>query len=64
MLAILEVLLVFSLLATLAVLALGIYGTVSKKAAFKSKQNTLMRWRVFLQGLSLAIFALILILKG
>tara|TARA_B000000565_G_scaffold174381_1_gene132123 strand:+ start:8240 stop:8416 length:177 start_codon:yes stop_codon:yes gene_type:complete len=50
--------------ATLFVLALGI-GVMLKGGKLNQKYGSkLMRWRVFLQGISLALLALVILRKG
>ena len=49
-----------SMLATLGVMLAGMLGLV-RSDGNASRSNTLMRWRVVLQGVTLALFALLLL---
>jgi hypothetical protein len=55
------VLLLIVMLAVLGVLGAGMLGVV--RGGDPRRSNVLMRWRVLLQGLAIAIFALLLALK-
>ncbi|MAP24632.1 MAG: hypothetical protein CMM87_03765 [Rickettsiales bacterium] len=60
----LEIMLLLFMFATLFVLALGI-GVMLKGGKLNQKYGSkLMRWRVFLQGISLALLALVILRKG
>jgi|AntRauTorcE11897_2_1112592.scaffolds.fasta_scaffold20841_4 hypothetical protein len=60
----LEIVLLISLSLTLIVLASGIV-VMLKGGPLNEKYGTkLMRWRVFLQGISLALLALVILQKG
>jgi hypothetical protein len=57
--------LILAMLAVLAVLGMGLYTMVQAKDPTGQKTNKLMWWRIYLQGIALALFALVLILtKG
>ena len=60
MITILTVLLALSMLGTLGVLFAGMVGMVRGDGT-GTRGNTLMRWRVTLQGVALALFALLLL---
>jgi hypothetical protein len=55
----LTVLVVIGMLATLATLFAGVLG-LAKGTASGERSNLLMRWRVVLQGITLALFALLM----
>ncbi|HYZ34396.1 MAG TPA: HIG1 domain-containing protein [Crenalkalicoccus sp.] len=57
---ILAVLVVFGLVATLGVLFAGMVGVV-RNDGNGQRSNMLMRWRVVLQGVTLLLFALLLL---
>ena len=61
MITIVAVLLVLSMLATLGVLFAGMVGMV-RGDENGVRTNGLMRWRVTLQGVALALFALLLLM--
>ena len=58
---VLFILVVVAMLATLGVLFAGMLGLV-RGDGNGERSNALMRWRVFLQGAALALFALLLML--
>lgn len=60
MITVLTILVVLGLLATLGTLFAGMLGLVRDDGAGRS--NVLMRWRVLLQGATLVLFALLLML--
>ena len=60
MVTLLTILVVLGLLATLGTLFAGMLGLAREGAGGLS--NTLMRWRVLLQGVTIALFALLLLL--
>ena len=55
---ILTVMVVISMMATLGVLFAGMLGLV--RSADGARSNAMMRWRVILQGVTLALFAALL----
>ena len=61
MISVLAVLLAFAMLGVLVVLGLGMAGLV--KGGDPRRSNALMRARVLLQGLALALMAAILLLR-
>lgn len=50
--------------AVLAVLAMGLYTMLRGKDVSGKKANKLMWWRVYLQALALALFAVVLVLRS
>lgn len=57
--------LVFLLVAVFATLILGIINMVrGESKAQSSMSNRLMRWRVFLQGIAIALFLLLMFLSN
>jgi hypothetical protein len=56
--SILPYLIGFFALATLAVLVMGLLGMARRGDSYKERSNMLMRWRVSLQGITLALLAL------
>ena len=50
--------------ATLIVLTLGLFGMARSGVTHEKHSNILMRWRVSLQGITLALLALHVALKG
>ena len=60
MVTLLTILVVLGLLATLGTLFAGMLGLAREGAGGLS--NALMRWRVLLQGVTIALFALLLLL--
>ena len=58
---IVTILVVISMFATLGVLFAGMLG-MARPGADPMRSNRLMRWRVVLQGVTLALFALLLTL--
>jgi hypothetical protein len=59
---VLTVLVVLGLASTLGVLLTGMLGLVRNNGSGE-RSNTLMRWRVVLQGATLALLALLLLLS-
>lgn len=57
---ILTILLVLSMLATLGVLMAGMLG-MARSPSDPQRSNRLMRWRVVMQGITLALFALLML---
>ena len=57
----LTILLVLAMLATLGTLFMGMVGMVRGGEGNAGRGNALMRWRVTIQGVALAIFALLLL---
>jgi hypothetical protein len=57
---VLTILVGLCMLATLGVMLAGMLGLV-RSDGNASRSNTLMRWRVVLQGVTLALFALLLL---
>ena len=57
---VLTILVGLCMLATLGVMLAGMLGMV-RSDGNASRSNTLMRWRVVLQGVTLALFALLLL---
>lgn len=64
MVTILTVLVVASMLATLGVMFAGMLGLVRHEEAGSTRSNRLMRWRVALQGLTLVLFILLLLVRS
>ena len=60
MITVLTILVVLGLLATLGTLFAGMLGLAQGSGPWRS--NALMRWRVLLQGVTIALFALLLLL--
>lgn len=60
MITLLTILVVLGLVLTLGTLFAGMLGLAQEGAAGRS--NALMRWRVLLQGVTIALFALLLLL--
>lgn len=58
---VLTILVAVAMLATLGVLFAGMLGLVRGDGS-PQRSNALMRWRVLLQGLALALFALLMLL--
>ncbi len=58
---VLTVLVILGLASTLGVLLAGMLGLVRNNGSGE-RSNTLMRWRVVLQGVTLALLALLLLL--
>ena len=63
MVTILTILVVLGMLATLGTLFAGMVG-VARGGGDPHRSNKLMRWRVILQGVTLALFALLLLMRG
>lgn len=61
MITILTVLTALAMLGTLGVLFAGMVGLVRGTEADAARGNTLMRYRVLLQGVAVALFALLLL---
>lgn len=61
MTTLLTVLVVVSMLATLGVMFAGMVGLVRNEQAGGSRSNTLMRWRVILQFVTIGLFLLLLV---
>ena len=61
----LTILLVLAMLATLGTFFMGMVGMVRGGEGDAARSNALMRWRVTIQGVALAIFAVLLLaLRG
>lgn len=60
---VLSVLLGIAMLGTLGVMFAGMLG-LTKGDGNPARSNTLMRWRVMLQGLSLALFVALMLVMG
>ncbi|HYI82579.1 MAG TPA: twin transmembrane helix small protein [Acetobacteraceae bacterium] len=60
MVTLLTILVILGLLATLGTLFAGILGLASESGAGRS--NALMRWRVLVQGVTIGLFVLLLLL--
>lgn len=52
-----------AMFATLVVLVIGVVSFAVNGRFYKKNSNNLMRWRIILQGVALAIFALITFLS-
>lgn len=61
--SVLPFLLVLAAFATLAVLVVGIISFAVSGRFYQRNANRLMRWRVVLQGVALAVFAMITFLS-
>ncbi len=61
MITFLTVLVVLGMLATLGILFAGMVG-IARPGSSPTRSNKLMQWRVILQGVTLALFALLLLL--
>jgi hypothetical protein len=59
---VLTILVGIAMLATLGVLFAGMVGLV-RQDGNPQRSNTLMRWRVILQGVTLALFVLLLLIS-
>ena len=64
MTTLLMVLVGLSMLATLGVMFAGMLGLVRSEEAGGARSNTLMRWRVILQGVTLALFVMLMVVTG
>ncbi len=64
MTTILMVLVGLSMLATLGVMFAGMIGLARNEAAGGARSNALMRWRVGLQLLTVALFVLLLLVRA
>lgn len=53
-----------AMVATLGVLFMGVFGMARRGGADPLRSNKLMQWRVILQGVALALFALSMLLMG
>ncbi|MDO9708171.1 twin transmembrane helix small protein [Paracraurococcus lichenis] len=62
MTTLLTILVGIGMLATVGVLLAGMLG-ITRSDGTGTRSNTLMRWRVVLQGVTLALFALLLLLS-
>lgn len=60
----LMVLLGVSMLATLGVMFAGMIGLVRHEQAGGARSNTLMRWRVILQFVTILLFVLLLLVRA
>lgn len=60
MITFLTVLVVLGMLGTLGTLFAGMIG-IARPGSSPTRSNKLMRWRVILQGITLALFALLLL---
>lgn len=60
---ILFALMIVAMLATLGVLFLGIFSMARGGEFNRRNSNRLMRWRIFLQGLAIVLFLLLLFLS-
>lgn len=56
----LTILLVLSMLGTLGVMFAGMLGLVRSESGGGARSNKLMRWRVVMQGITVALFLLLL----
>ena len=63
MVTILTVLVVVSMLATLGVMFAGMLGLVRDEKAGGARSNTLMRWRVILQFVTILLFITLLLVR-
>jgi hypothetical protein len=61
MVTLLTVLVVISMMATLGVMFAGMIGLVRSEEGGGARSNKLMRWRVILQFVTLALFMLLLL---
>lgn len=61
---ILTVLVGVSLVATFGVMLAGMLGMARSEAGAGARSNRLMRWRVTMQGVTLALFLLLLLARG
>ena len=52
------------LLAVLGVLGMGVIGMIRDGATNPQRSNTLMRWRVILQGIAVLLLFLVLVTQG
>lgn len=59
----LPILLGLAMFATLAVLVVGIISFAVNGQFYRKNSNKLMRWRVLLQGIALAVFAAITLMS-
>lgn len=68
MITVVTVLLVLAMLGTLGVLLAGMVGLVRsgevQDSRHAARSNALMRWRVLLQGVALALFVLLMLLRS
>jgi hypothetical protein len=64
MVTVLSVLVVMSLLGTVGVMFAGMAGIGRGGAESGARSNRLMRWRVGMQALTIALFLLLLLVKG
>jgi len=63
MVTVLKVLVVASMMATLGVMFAGMLGLVRSESGGGARSNRLMRWRVGLQALTIALFLLLLLVR-
>jgi hypothetical protein len=64
MVTFLMVLVAVSMLATLGVMFAGMLGLVRSEQSGGGRSNTLMRWRVILQFVTILLFVLLLLVRG
>ncbi len=64
MVTVLSVLVVMSLLGTVGVMFAGMAGIGRGGAEAGARSNRLMRWRVGMQALTIALFLLLLLVRG
>jgi hypothetical protein len=64
MVTVLMILVVVSMLATLGVMFAGMLGLVRNEQSGGGRSNTLMRWRVILQFVTILLFVLLLLVRG
>lgn len=64
MTTVLTILVALSMLATLGVMFAGMLGLVRNESAGGARSNTLMRWRVALQFVTIALFILLLLVRS
>ena len=64
MTTLLMVLVGVSMLATFGVMFAGMLGLVRNEQAGGARSNTLMRWRVILQFVTIALFLLLLVMRA
>lgn len=63
--SVVAIILVFALVAVLATLILGLINMVRDDSKEQSsRSNQLMRWRIFLQGIAIALFLLLMFLSN
>ena len=64
MVTFLMVLVAVSMLATLGVMFAGMLGLVRSEQSGGARSNTLMRWRVILQFVTILLFVLLLLVRA